>query len=546
MNRSDVFRQLGNLLRPLGRRLRWRTSVEWFMQTAWVAFGICAIVLLAGRLFPIDGYRYVAGAIIGVWLIAWASVSLGRPITPFTVARRADAELGLRDRLSTAFVLAQNPSRRFDRELVSLQLENALAIARSIEPRRAFPIHIERALIARTIGAILIGIILLALPNPMDAVVAERARITQTAQEQAAKLEQLAQQLEQDKTLSPEDRNALLRQLRELIAQLKANPGEAKKALADLAQFQEQLRAKLDPASAAEQMALDALAQQLAQLAGAKDTPRDAAETAKLLEQLAAQLNQLSSEQRAALAGALERAASQTAASDPNLASALSAMAQAARSGTSTQQTQSTARQAAQALRDAANREALQQAIARALNQAEASQRAVAQAQGQGNQGSQGNQGNSGQGNSGQAQGQGNQGNQGNQGQGQNRGNAGQPGGGGGTNANTLPPGVRSGRANAPTGDNKAFGTGELETVYAPLTPGQGREEFVGGQQNQSGETTTRQDKSPQPGTNNPAIVPYTQVFQKYAEIAGQTMERSYIPSGLQDLVKEYFSGLEP
>ncbi len=47
-------------------------------------------------------------------------------------------------------------------------------------------------------------------------------------------------------------------------------------------------------------------------------------------------------------------------------------------------------------------------------------------------------------------------------------------------------------------------------------------------------------------GTNNPVLVPYDQVYQKYAEIAGQTMERSYIPSGLQDFVKEYFSGLEP
>lgn len=541
----SVYQQLIALLRPLGRRFRWRTSADLFAQTAWIVFAACAIVLLAGRLFPIDGYRLVAAAFIALWLIGWAIYSAIRPIKPFTVARRADSELNLHDRLSTAFVLA-NPAktlpRGFDRELVSLQFDDALAAVRAIEPHHAFPIHIERALALRAAAALLIGVILLVLPNPMDAIVAQRAQVAQTAQAEAAKLEQLAQQIEKNTTLTPEDKNALLRQMRELIAQLKSNPGEAKKALADLAKFQEQLRAKLDPATSAEQMALASLAQQLAQLAGAKDTPapRDAAETAKLLEQLASQLDKLTPEQRAALAGALERAAAQTAAGDPDLASALAAMAQAARDGKVDSRSASATRQAGQELRDAANREALQQALARALNQADASQRAVAQAQGlgQGNQGNQGSQGNSGQGNQGN-QGQG-------QGQGQNQGQGNQVGSGGGTNASTLPPANRTGRAGSPTGQNKSFSTGDLETVYSPIATGQGREEFVTGQQNQTGETTNRDSKAPQPGTNNPALVPYDQVLQKYAEIAGQTMERSYIPSGLQDFVKEYFSGLEP
>jgi hypothetical protein len=75
---------------------------------------------------------------------------------------------------------------------------------------------------------------------------------------------------------------------------------------------------------------------------------------------------------------------------------------------------------------------------------------------------------------------------------------------------------------------------------------GQGRQEFVGGQQNQDGQATTTEDKSPQPGASNPALVPYSQVYQQYSQIAGQAMERAYVPSGLQDYVKEYFSRLEP
>ncbi|MBI5029333.1 MAG: hypothetical protein HZB51_02310 [Chloroflexi bacterium] len=543
----NVYQQLIALLRPLGRRLRWRMSVEWFVRTAWITFALASIVLLAGRIFPIDGYRLVAGVLVAVWLIGWTIYSAVRPIKPFAVARHTDAELGLHDRLSTAFALAnptQKSPRGFDRTLVAHQLDDALTTAHAIEPRRAFPIHVERAMVLRAAAALLVGIVLLALPNPMDAIVAERTQVAKTAQAEAVKLEQLAQEIEKNTTLTPEDKNALLRQMRELIAQLKSNPGDAKKALADLSKFQEQLRATLrvDPVTSMEQMALASLAQQLAQLAGAKDTPQDAAETAKLLEELASQLDKLSPEQRAALASALDRAAAQTAAGDPNLASALSQMAQSTRDGKVDSRSQSASRQAGQTLRDAANREALQQAVARALNQSDASQRAMAQAQGQGNQGNQGNQGTQGNQGQGQNQGQGNQGTQGNSGQGQGN----QVGGGGGTNANTLPGANRTGRAGEPTGQNKSFGTGDLETVYAPVATGQGREEFVTGQQNPSGDTTNREGKAPQPGTNNPALVPYNQVFQKYAEIAGQTMEHSYIPSGLQDFVKEYFSGLEP
>ncbi len=541
MDRPDNYQQLLALLNPLRRRLLLRTSVERLMRTMWLALVACSIMLLAGRLFPVAGYRIAAGGLLAAWLIGWAIYTAARPVKPFIVARRADNELDLRDCLATALVLSDPRSRvpaGFDPALVSFQVRDALTTAQAIEPRRAFPLRIERALLGRAAAAMAACIVLLVVPNPMDAVVAQRAQVAQTAQAEAARLEKLAQEVEQDKALSREDKNELLRRMQEMIAQLKSNPGDAKKALADLAKFQEHVRAKLDPAAPSEAAALDALAAQLAQLAGAKDKPNDSAEAAKLLEQLASELDKLSPEQRTALAGALERAAAQTAASNPDLASALSAMAQAVRSGTSSQQLARAARQAAQAMRDSVSREAFQEALAHALNQADASQRAVAQVAGNGGQApSQAQSLGPGQGQGqGQAQAQG-------QGQGQGQG---QPGRGGGTTANTLPPAVRSGRAGSPTGPNKAFGSGELETVYAPITAGRGREEIVTGQQNQSGETTSREGRSPKPGVSNSALVPYIQVLQRYAEIAGQAMERSYIPAGLKDYVKEYFSGLEP
>jgi hypothetical protein len=570
MTKTNVHKHLITFLRPLGRRLRFRLSIEWLMRTAWMALGACIVALLAGRIFPLEAFRTYALGLLAAWLVVWVVYSVIRPFKPFDVARRADVELGLRDRLSTALAFS-DPRRRvpsgFDRVLVSLQLDDALATARSIEPRQAFPVRFERALVLRAAVALLVAALLFVLPNPMDAIVAQRAQIAQTAKTEAARLEKLEKEVEQNASLSKEEREELLRQLRQMIEQLKSNPGDAKKALADLAKFQEQLRAKLDPAAPTEAAAMEALAQQLAQLAGAKEKPQDAAEAAKLLEQLAAEMDKLTPEQREALANALERAAAQTAGSNSELARSLSEMAQATREGASAQATQRAAAQAAQAMRQATSDEAWQQALARALNQADASQRAVAQAAAAGQQGQrqgqgQGQQQGQGQGQrpgQGQQQGQGQQPGQGQgqqpgqgqgqgqqQGMGQGQGQGNQVGGGGGTNADTLPPAVRTGQASAPTGPNKPFGTGSLDTVYAPIAAGQGQQQSVDGQQGQDGQTTSIEGRSPQPGASNPALVPYSQVYQQYSQIASQAMERAYIPAGLQDYVKEYFSRLEP
>jgi len=40
--------------------------------------------------------------------------------------------------------------------------------------------------------------------------------------------------------------------------------------------------------------------------------------------------------------------------------------------------------------------------------------------------------------------------------------------------------------------------------------------------------------------------VPYHEVFYTYRDAAHQALERSYIPEGLKDYVREYFSQLEP
>lgn len=42
------------------------------------------------------------------------------------------------------------------------------------------------------------------------------------------------------------------------------------------------------------------------------------------------------------------------------------------------------------------------------------------------------------------------------------------------------------------------------------------------------------------------AAVPYREVYAEYAEQAGAALEGSYIPLGMKQYVRDYFSSLEP
>jgi hypothetical protein len=69
---------------------------------------------------------------------------------------------------------------------------------------------------------------------------------------------------------------------------------------------------------------------------------------------------------------------------------------------------------------------------------------------------------------------------------------------------------------------------------------------FVPGQDTEQGEQQSSEQRDPLGGINNPALVPYDEVFGAYQDAADRAMEQSYIPSGLKDYIREYFSQLEP
>jgi hypothetical protein len=163
------------------------------------------------------------------------------------------------------------------------------------------------------------------------------------------------------------------------------------------------------------------------------------------------------------------------------------------------------------------------------------------------------------------AQGQTAQGNQ--SGAGNQAGQGNQPGQGSGQNGSSAQQGSAgsgsgSGRGSGDSGDargpeaganpidqNNGPGDGgetTYEPIYAPQRLGGTGDDTVtlpgsgdpnGEVQGQSGIT---------PGTNNPSQVPYSQVFAEYANAYRQAIDSGQVPPQLRDLIRQYFSSLEP
>ena len=45
---------------------------------------------------------------------------------------------------------------------------------------------------------------------------------------------------------------------------------------------------------------------------------------------------------------------------------------------------------------------------------------------------------------------------------------------------------------------------------------------------------------------NGQVTVPYNQVFSDYADAANHALDSDYVPLGLRDVVRDYFTSLEP
>jgi hypothetical protein len=532
------------------RRYRVQRAVRWSLRGAAIALAcalaITLIAVLRGLLLQGEFIAIALGLML-IGMTGAAAIGFAWPLDRFTAARRFDRRFGLRERISTALELA-----RLDRssgEIGELQLQDALAAARQVHVRQQLPLQIKRFDVLFTV-VLLMAVASVAWRGESFFQMAAQTRAVQSAMaDEAAKVEELRQQIEADRTLTEEQRREMLEALQETQQRLQ-EAQSLEQATAVLTQSEKKFESLTSSDAEAQAEALRQAGRKLSQAEGsalqafgqnlADGDFLAAAENLRNLD-----VSQLSAEERAQLADQLENMAESVQAGNPTLAQQLREAAAAARNGAA-QQAQQALDQAAQAMSQTAQQVARSNVARQVTAQmGQGRQRMIAagkSAQGQTAQGNQSGTGN-----------QSGQGNQPGQASGQN-GSSSQPGSAGS--------GSGSGRGSGDSGDargpeagsnpidqNNGPGDGgetTYEPIYAPQRLGGSGEDTVtlpgsgdpnGEVQGQSGVT---------PGTNNPSQVPYTQVYAEYANAYRQAIDSGQVPPQLRDLIRQYFSSLEP
>ena len=556
---------LTGLLAALGPH-RQRLWARRIVRRTWLALAGIAVAELVlwtvARFIPIP-WAPLAGmviALIGTFVLLVAIVRT-RPSLGET-ALAVDGEGHLGDRVSSALELAvavpdsagpvgpaatptdDRPDVAETDRFVRRQRADALRIIRSAPPTMFKPRLSHRPAIALVLSGLLLAPVLL-IPNPQDAVIAQQRQVEAAADRQANRLDELAKELDAKGADAQDPRTRLAQELRELARQLRDKPSELDANLARLGAIEADVRAQTDPANEQRAASLTSLSRALSSAAtGKPDANKDGdpKKTQEDLEDLGDKLDDMTNAEKADLARQLAEMQATASQASGAAATALHDAAQSLAQGDTTG-AQSALDRLGEAVTGAERQVATNRDLSSAASRlqdarrdlADAGRRRTAQGQGQG-QGAGQSPG------AGQGQGQGQGAGQG-QGQGQGQGAI----GGGGSNARSLGNGTGgNGTPAGPTNPNRPSQLGEdLRSVFAPFDrlgrPGD--PSYVAGT---GGDGQTQQGSQTGTGSNNGSLTPYEDVYADFYRYAQTSLERGYVPLSVKDLVRDYFSSLDP
>jgi hypothetical protein len=511
--------ELAVRLSLVGKVIRLQSVVTWSLRLLIIGLLLDCLWLAGARFLPYavrPSFLLIAPAalaVVGGLVAAFWHLSDQR------VARRADRVLGLKERLVTAIELQQ---RRASSPIVGLQLRDAVEQFRRYEALEAFPIRLPAREVNALLVLSLVAIGLVLAPNPLEQTVRQREQVAVTIKQEAERIKSLADELAaQEEPEDFADIQDTLRAAASAIGERQLSPEEANAALQRLEQ---QLLARQDPATGELEDALASLAGSLASEAATRDLGTslargDIRQAAREMRQLGEEAGSMSAADRLKLSRSLRQAGNRASRSNAALAEALQQASEALESGDSGRAAEELG-EAADQLDSSASRLRAASQRERALAQLQQSRSAI-------NRSQQAAQSRSG----GAQRGQGQQAGTGT-GEGfddfAGSGNEGEPGEG-----------------ELPGGSGAGTGQGSHdETIYDPLLT-VGRPDVVPGQ-----EAFDPNEAFENPALDSPygneAQVGYKQVFAEYQERATQTLQNSYIPAGLKDIVKDYFSALAP
>lgn len=570
----------------------WEQRHEWRQLSRTAPRSLIAALLISLVIGAVGYFRFRLAAeqlaLIAAGLCALGGIfnivkTLVFPRSLAEKARYFDIEFGLRERVSTAFELMQGTIKT-DPEIEARQIADALAYARAIDPRERITMDFrprELGLLALLLMAVL-GMALL------PAIVGEEflPDLPSAAVESAKEdLRDIIETVAKDTDLDDVDRQELLEALEIALERLEEEDISEEEAFAAMSQLQAELEAlenKLEDTIELDQStteaALDALAdfiapseteERSAQSAAESDAASNLQDMLSALAEMSQDAEQMSAEEAQAAAEALNAAAEQLAEMSEEMAARMEALAEALENADlesmqeqldalreqaeATQEQQRQNQNARMTLQDQSElAEAAAEEIARQQARQSASQQEPGAAEEGAPQPSEGGQQPGGE--PGQARPGENQGNQqsdrnrpgADPSQGRNQ-DARSAGGGAGDGApsNISLAGSPGDDQGAET-DNNPTGLGEIEyeAIYNPSG-------IDGGGDNEIRLRTDPGDTTVAEGDfdDNPlgeSRVSYDTVFSEYQNAANRALERDYVPLGLRDVVREYFTSLEP
>ena len=543
MSENGNFEQLVEQLARWDRRRRASDALLWLPRGLLAGLLLAVMVAAAARIRPLltneeVGYAAVGLALAG--LLAATAVLLAQRRTLLQKARFADRQFGLQERASTAVEI--NAGRlQASPALAAQQTADAARAASAVDARARLPLLPNRQDWLVVVLATLLLTLSVWLPNPQEEILEHRRAIERTVAEQTEALEALAEEIEENEALTELQREELLEPVETALQELEAGDLSQEEAVAALSEAEAQLR-ELSAANSTE-----ALRRQLAEagrplaenaasqsLGGALQSG-NLAQAGAAAAQLADDLPALDGEERSDLADDLAETAAALEGADGELAQSLQEAADALREG-DVAAAQEALRDASGALQQRAQQQAAERQAAEAAGQLNQGRREVAQAGGEGGQTGEGEQA------AGEGQGEG-EGQGSGEGEGQGQGQVDGAGAGQGGNGDGAGTGAAAGGIGGESG--------HAENVYVPdfadLSGETGEDvelpaECIANPEN----CGALLDETPTDFGDESSTVPYSQVFGDYRDAAYEALNDDYIPLGMKEYVRDYFSSLEP
>ena len=607
---QDQQSTIQTLVRTWDRRLRLQQFVRWAGLSFIPALVLGLVMAVISRLRPwllSEQILTITLITLGGSFVAFV---LGIVLYPRSIQRAAqkfDLMFRLNERVSTALELL-NGTIRSDVTFTEHQLADTVQQAQAVRAADHLPLKARWGDWATVIVLGAIVATLLMLPNPMEDQVVAAPEENPAVEEAADVLRDITEEVAADSALSEEERLDLLEELDQSIETLDRDDITTEEAFAELSEVESELQQQADSLSEQLSQQMSALASAREALDGAFPESDQAenselSDSEALSDRLEAMENLGEEADQQSMADALQEAAEALQQSNPEAAQALQDAAQAFQDGD--QQALSDALNEAQESLDSQQQQmdaqqSTQQNLQQGANQASEAQQNLQQGQQQDGEMQEGQEGQSGdQQDSQQQNGDGQQAQQfeigtpqpGQQSNGQmgqpgdqpnneqqngqqqsGQGQTGQPGdqqGQPGQLQQGQPgqqPGSMAGNPNTGAGDQESNGAtsgfqGNSDPIDTNNNPdGEGEEEFeaiyapqrIGGDGGPSISLESEDGSSPLVEgdfSENPtgtSSVPYNEVFSDYSDAASQALESDYIPLGMQDVVREYFTSIEP